>query len=79
VYLGDWLDTLKTKPNFIKIDTEGSEVEILKTLMVRGIRCPMAIETHDASLYDECKAVAHFFNMKWLPETNHVGVCYLMP
>jgi FkbM family methyltransferase len=79
VYLGDWLDMLKIKPNFIKIDTEGSEAEILQTLMAKRIRCPMAIETHDANLYDLCRVIALSNGMKWLPETNHVGVCYLMP
>jgi FkbM family methyltransferase len=66
-------------PDFIKIDTEGAELEILRTLFLAGIKTNMAIECHDANLYAKCRIVAEAHGMEWLPKENHVGVCYCFP
>jgi hypothetical protein len=57
VDIGDWCCKNDFLPNFIKIDTEGSEVRILKSLFAAGIRAHIALEAHSAELWEECKAL----------------------
>jgi len=45
-------------PAFVKIDTEGSELEILTTLFENSLRpIALAIECHGKELFDSCKAL----------------------
>lgn len=77
--IGGFLNAAKILPDFIKVDTEGSEYNILESLMRVGIRANMSIECHDERLYDRCRAIAESYQMEWLPKNNHVGVCYCFP
>ena len=77
--IGPCLRALQIRPDFIKIDTERAECFILQSLFRAGIRTNMAIECHDAALYDACRALAESHGMVWLPKDNHVGVCYCWP
>ena len=78
--IGRFLSTaMFCMPAFIKVDTEGSEFAILTSLFRFGVKTNMAIECHDATLYDNCRALAEENDMVWLPKENHVGVCYCWP
>jgi len=77
--IGRFLRAWRVQPDFIKVDTEGAEWHILRSLFLHGRKASMAIECHDADLYDKCRIVAEAHGMEWLPKENHVGVCYCWP
>jgi FkbM family methyltransferase len=77
--IGEFLKRNNIAPDFIKIDTESSEVDILNSLLFAGIRTNMAIEVHDPKLYFYCRGMAETNNMEWEPKTTHVGICYCWP
>lgn len=67
------------KPDFIKIDAEGAEYHILKSLFEHGMRCPMAVEIHSEELWEKCSRLCAENGMlfSFAPGTNRVGVNYL--
>lgn len=77
--IGRYITSRDAKPSFIKIDTEGSEVEILRSLIQNGISCPMAIECHNHDLYKECVELATSAALRWIDGDSPVGVNYIMP
>jgi len=76
VDIGPWLCALGFIPDFIKIDTEGAEGAIIESLLHVGIVADMAVECHDLMLYWRCRNAAEAAGMKWLPQVEHVGVCW---
>ena len=76
VDIGPWLCAVGFIPDFIKIDTEGAEGAIVESLIKCNIRADMAIECHDLMLYWRCRNAATAAGLKWLPEIEHVGICY---
>lgn len=79
VDIGKWLDRLGLAPDFIKVDTEGSEVKILESLFSYGVRVPMAVETHSDEHYDRCLEACSRHEMKWWTEGSKIGICYCEP
>ena len=77
--IGEFLKAAHIVPDFIKVDTESSEYNILESLIRAGINTNMAIECHDRWLYDRCRSLAESWGMKWMPKDTHVGVCYCFP
>lgn len=77
--IGKFITNRGHPPSFIKIDTEGSEVEILKSLVQHGIICPMAVECHNHDLYKECVEIIAGTSMRWIDGDSPVGVNYVMP
>jgi len=77
--IGQFLESTGIAPDFIKIDTEGAEYNILQSLLLAGVKTNMAIEVHSSELYERCRFIAEVHEMIWLPETNYVGVCYCFP
>lgn len=76
--IGQFLKASNICPDFIKIDTESSELNILESLFRSGIKTSMAIECHSHELYDKCRELAESNGMEFFPKTNHVGVCYCL-
>lgn len=65
--------------NFIKIDAEGAEYHILKSLLEHGIRCPMAVEIHSDELYAKCAHLCLEYGIRLEIEgSNPVGVNYIV-
>ncbi len=62
---------------FVKLDAEGSELEILRDLVpVLASPVDIAFEAHSAQLYRDCKELLVKAGYEFLPVTEHVGVCY---
>jgi FkbM family methyltransferase len=76
VDIGPWLVAVGYAPDFIKIDTEGAEGAIIESLLGVGIVADMAVECHDLLLYWRCRNAAERAGLKWLPEIEHVGLCW---
>ena len=74
--IGAWLLGLGFMPDFIKIDTESAEGAIIESLVHAGIAVDMAVECHDLMLYWRCRNALKGTGLKWLPEIEHVGLCY---
>ncbi len=76
--IGKFLVERGLRPSFAKIDTEGSEFNILYSLREYGFKFPMAIEMHSEELYYACKGVLEHRQGGYIlePREPHVGVCY---
>ena len=74
--IGAYCYKLGLHPDFIKIDTEGSEYHILKSLLEHGLACPMAIECHTEELFNHCQNLALSRGHTLVPSGGPVGVCY---
>lgn len=55
--IGHWLMTHDFKPDFVKIDTELSEVHILSSLMETPFRPAIAAEVHNAEMWNGCREI----------------------
>lgn len=78
VDIGDWLNRIGFKPDFIKIDTEGMEADILKSLTRHGIKSNMALEIHSDALYQECRSILEW-DFVFIAGDNPVGVHHCYP
>lgn len=57
VSIGRWLMIHDFKPDFVKIDTELSEVHILSSLMETPFRPAIAAEVHNAEMWNGCREI----------------------
>lgn len=78
INIGHFVKTIGFRPDFIKIDTEGAEALILSSLFEHSIKCDMAVECHDKSLYQQCKYLSESYELRFFPEFEHVGVCHIL-
>jgi len=76
--IGYWLRAHNFKPTFVKIDTEGSEMDILTSLFASGHEPPMALEVHSEIDSRAIRTLTEYYGYKMLPEGVTVGVCYLI-
>lgn len=79
VDIGLWLVVSGWIPDFVKIDTEGSELNILESLVRHNVRSALAIEVHSVELYRKCRSLLEYNNYEFQPTVEHVGVCYAVP
>ncbi len=77
VDIGIWLRLANYIPDFIKMDTEGAEGAIVESLMRCHVHADMAIETHDANLYWQCRNAIEAAGHEWFPKVEHVGICHV--
>ncbi len=71
----EYLEDLQVR--FVKCDTEGSELEILRDLVpVLMPPIDIAFEAHSAELYAACKELLTSNGFKFEPMTVNVDVCY---
>lgn len=55
VDIGEWLLERQFKPDFVKIDTELSEVHILTSIMEMPFRPAIAAEVHNLEMWEGCR------------------------
>lgn len=81
VDIGHWLLCWPFQPNFIKIDTEGSEEDIVLSLMNWGLLKTLphiAVETHSTNAHKALASIlSHTHN--FTPTIETIGVCYADP
>lgn len=76
VDIGPFLCSLGVVPNFIKIDTEGAEVEIITSLLLAGVRGNMVFESHTYPRRDDCEKLLIASGYKVFKTDKENGVNY---
>jgi FkbM family methyltransferase len=76
--IGRWcLDHFE--PDFVKIDTEGSEVKIIRSILSAGFRPYFAFEAHSEALWDECRGIFVSYDYNAVPGECVVGINWGVP
>lgn len=75
--IGAWLKRLGFRPDFVKIDTELSELHILTSLMRTDLRPEIAAEIHNLEMWNACRELLKRHGYHLLPESEEFTNYYL--
>lgn len=76
VNIGRWVLALGFRPNFIKIDAEGSEQHIIGSLLKHHVQAHYTYEVHNPDLYLNCRYMLERASYEVFPKEPVVGVCW---
>lgn len=68
-----------TPLTFVKIDAEGMEYRIIKSLLFHGLRPFITFEAHSEKLYQDCHALLNEYGYRFVYGDNDVGVHWAHP
>jgi len=72
--IGPWCAAYGIKPDFVKIDAEFSEYEILESLLREEFRPTIAVEIHDENMCNSCGNILVLHHYRVTPWPLRVGV-----